>query len=63
MVEADKHPLPKPKFSDRERAAWDWLHTRNIRPWVVDLLTKKVRTPRNEYSSLIEYATAMGWEG
>lgn len=61
------HPLPKPKFSDRERAAWDWLHNRYIRGWLVDLATKCVdsSTAHNfeRWKNIIEYAQHHGWEG
>lgn len=60
---AEDHPLPKPKFTDRERAAWDWLHARNIRPWVVDLVDKSVKSPKGNYASLIEFAYFHGWDG
>ena len=57
------HPLPKPKFSDRERAAYDWLMARKIRPWVVDLVTKQCKTTKAVYASVIDYATHCGWDG
>ena len=48
------------KFTDAERKAYDWLWDCDIRPWVVDLLTKEVTTPKGKYKSLVEYANAMG---
>lgn len=59
----DMHGLPKPKFSDRERSAYDWLMNRGIRPWTVDLLTKECRSPAKLWPNVIEYAKHHGWEG
>ena len=53
-----KHPLPSPKFTDAERAAWDWLHLCGVRPWVVDM-DKSVATPNGRYRGLVEYAAAI----
>ena len=52
--------LPK-KFTDRECAAYVWMWDKP--PWTVDLLTKRVKTPRNEYANLIEFAQKHGWGG
>lgn len=57
------HPLPSPKFTDRERAAYDWLYDRGIRPWLVDLVDKTARDGKRKYASLVELAHAKGWEG
>lgn len=58
-----KSGLPK-KFTDRECAAYVWLHGRGIRPWVVDLLNKSVCNGRGEmFVSLVEFALHHGWEG
>ena len=58
------HPLRKPKFNDRERAAYDWLHQRNIRPWIVDFIDKTVKTGHwGDFKDLIEFARFMGWDG
>jgi hypothetical protein len=50
------------KFTDDERRAYDWLHDCNISPWVVDLLTKRVKTARGEFDSLVAYAIQKGWQ-
>lgn len=63
MKDKKTHPLQKPKFTDRERAAWDWLHDRGIRPWLVDLVNKRVTTPKRVWPSLIDFANHMGWDG
>jgi hypothetical protein len=58
------HPLPKTKFSDRERAAWDWLHARNVRGWLVDLVNKSVMDWRGgKWATLIDFALMHGWDG
>lgn len=54
--------LPK-KFTAAERKAYDWLYACGIRPWTVDLLTKRVQTPGAEYESLVEFAKAKGVKG
>lgn len=54
------HPLSGKKFTQEERDAWDWLHARGIRPWLVDLLTKEVTTPRGTFKSLVDYARVRG---
>lgn len=43
------------KFTEEERLAYQWLYDCGIRPWTVDLLTKRVKTPAREYASLVEY--------
>lgn len=62
--DAKPHPLPKPKFTDRERAAWDWLHNRNVQGWLVDMADKRVYTASEVlWRGVIEYAQHHGWEG
>lgn len=53
------------KFTDRECAAYVWLHQRCIRGWVVDMITKKVTcyVQAEDFPSLIEAAQHFGWEG
>ena len=41
------------KFTAEERRAYDWLYDCGVRPWTVDLLTKRVKTPLVEYESLV----------
>jgi hypothetical protein len=60
--EPKKHPLPSPKFTVTERDAWDWLHDCDIRPWLVDLVTKEVNTPQGKFKNLVEYAVSKGWD-
>ena len=58
------HPLPKPPFTDRERAAYDWLVNRyylTIQWWFDEAY--KVQTPRATYPNIIAYAQHLGWEG
>jgi hypothetical protein len=43
------------KFTAAERRAYDWLYDCGIRPWLVDLVTKRVTTPDAEYESLVSY--------
>lgn len=63
QIRPTDHPLSSPKFSDRERAAYNWLMARKIRPWVVDLVTKQCKTATANYPSIIAYARHLGWEG
>jgi hypothetical protein len=46
--------LPK-KFTAAERRAYQWLLDCKVRPWTVDLLTKRVKTLHGEYESLVAY--------
>lgn len=50
------------KFNAAERRAYQWLWDCNIRPWVVDLLTKKVKTPSASFKSLLTFAASHGWK-
>lgn len=50
--------LPK-KFRKAERRAYDWLYDCGIRPWTVDLATKRVRTPTHDYNNLVDFARAV----
>ena len=43
------------KFTSAERAAYVWLWDCGIRPWLVDLVTKRVRTPDETFESLVAY--------
>ncbi len=47
------------KFTAEEREAYKWLWDCGVRPWLVDLVTKEVRTPDRKYASLVEYRRAM----
>jgi len=51
--------LPR-KFTKAERDAYDWLYEQGIRPWLADLATKEVTTPRGTVASLVEYAKMKG---
>ena len=51
--------LPR-KFTRAERDAYDWLHYQGIRPWLVDLATKRVTTPSGKAASLVESAKIKG---
>lgn len=53
MRTADK-VLPG-KFTDEERKAYQWLYDCAVRPWFVDLLTKRVYTENGVYANLVEY--------
>lgn len=53
--------LPRPKFSDKEVSACKYLEDIGARPWTVDLLTKRVKTPRADFQNLITYAVHLGW--
>ena len=60
------HPLPKPPFTDRERAAYDWLLARRYWkdvPWRFVGNTKEVQTNRDTYPDIIALAQHLGWEG
>lgn len=58
-----QHPLPKPPFTDRERAAFDWLQGKRFRcPWSVDAATKVV-SGFLVGTDLITIAQHHGWEG
>lgn len=51
--------LPE-KFTAAERRAYDWLYEFGVRAWVVDLLTKEVRSAWSRYASLVHFAKVMG---
>ncbi len=58
------HPLRKPKFSDRERAAYDWLTKQygSTLKWYLDY-RKVLISPRGTWPSIIDFAQHLGWEG
>lgn len=53
--------LPAPKFTDLEREAYQWLWDAGIRPWTVDLVTKKCQTEDETFPSVVDYARKCGW--
>jgi len=59
MNRRDELPV---RFTDAEREAYCWLYDCNIRPWVVDLLTKNVKIADGVFQSLVEYAKHKGMQ-
>lgn len=55
--------LPRPKFSSREQAACDWLYGKRVKCWVVDLVSKTVKSASGDYGNIIKFAQHHGWEG
>lgn len=53
--------LPAPKFTDLERDAYQWLWDMGIRPWTVDLVTKRCQTLDEDFPSVVDYARKRGW--
>lgn len=57
--------LKKPKFSDMEIAACKWAEDCGLRPWLVDLATKKVTSDVGRkyrtFDSLVSFARHFGW--
>jgi hypothetical protein len=49
-----RNDLPR-KFTNAERDAYKWLYDCGVRPWTVDMATKRVNTPDGEHESLVAY--------
>ena len=49
------------KSNSIERAAFQWLHDCDIRPWMLDLVTGQVYTEKRKYNSVVRFAKHIGW--
>jgi len=58
-MDIDRHKDLPPHFTDEERKAYKWLWDCGVRPWVVDLITKRVTTLECEYEGLVEFRKAI----